>query len=246
MRGRRLGIRWTRAGLDADLRAVCASALGPQDAPANVSVVLGESVGGIRSKHHLYVQGQLLSTTGGDGSLIRAIVRTLGCLAADPVPGTVSLRAFLVIDPDVAAVAVDRRLEGDLLRLEPLLRRRGQRVLMLPRLDAWPDRGAAVLPDVASALGLSVEALNARWPVQPGDDDLATGEVPITRFVYAGLPQSRLRADVVAAMVPLVRDPTGRVARTDVAGLAALTAHVGVNGVVGGGRSRLATALGLS
>ena len=245
VRGRRLGVRWTRAGLDRELRALADGALGAHDAPANLSIVVGESAGTNRSKHHLYVQGQPLSSIDGDGSLIRTVIRMLGALAADPAPGSVSLQAFLVVEPGVAAIAVDRRLASDLGRLEPLLRRRGRSVLRLPRLDVWPDRGTAALPDAATAVAVSREALDARWPAQPGDDDLAAGEVVITRVAYAGLPEPGSRADVVAAMMPMVRDPTGRVARTDAAGLAAFAAHVEVHGVVSGGRNRLAALLGL-
>ena len=246
MGGRRLGVRWTQAGLDAELRALCRGALGVQEAPANISIVLGRLVGGVRSKHQIHVQGQLLSTITDDGSLIRLIIRMLGALATEPVPGTVSLQAFLVVEPSVSAIAVDRRLGPELHRLEPLLRRSGRHVLRLPRLDIWPDRGTAALPDAASAVGVSLAALNARWPVQPGDDDLSAGEEAITRIVHAGPPESGSRADVVAAMVPMVRDPTGRVALTDVAGLAALATHVAADPVVSGDRGRLAALLGLS
>jgi hypothetical protein len=243
--GRRLGVRWTHGGLDAELRGLAAGALGVQDAPANVSIVLGETTDRTRSKHHIHVQGQFASTISGDGGLIRAVVRVLGALAADPPPGSLSLNAFLVIDPGVAAVAVDRRLADDVRRLDPLLRRRGRRVHQLPRLDVWPGRGTAGLPDAATVAGVSVEALDARWPLEPGDDDLAAGEVAITRFVYAGRPEPVSRPESVAAMVPMVRDPAGRVDRTDVAQLAALTARLEVSGVPHGDRSRLAALLGL-
>lgn len=244
--GRRLGVRWSRGGLDAELRALATHALGVQDAPANVSIVLGERTGRTRSKHQLHVQGQLSSMISGDSGLIRAVIRALGALAAEPPPGSLSLNAFLVVDPDGAAVAVDRRLAVDLRRLGPMVRRRGRRVLQLPHLDVWPDRATAVLPDGATAAGVSVEALDARWPPEPGDDDLAAGEVAITQFVYAGYPEPASRADAVAGMLWMLRDSTGRVDRTDAAQLAALTAHLQVNGVVMQDRARLAAVLGLS
>ena len=115
----------------------------------------------------------------GDGGLVRAVVRALGSLAAEPSPESLSLDAFLMIDPSGAVIAVDRRLAGDVRWLGPALRRRGWRVVHLPHLEAWPDRGTAVLPDGAAAAGVSVGALDARWPLEPGDDDLAAGEVPI-------------------------------------------------------------------
>jgi hypothetical protein len=127
-----------------------------------------------------------------------------------------------------------------------LLRRRGRRVLRLPRLDVWPDRGTVGLPDAATTAGVSTEALDVRWPLEPGDDDLAAGELAITRFVYAGRPEAVSRPETVAAMVPMVRDPTGRVDRTDVAQLAALTTHLEVGAVGVGDQSRLAALLGLS
>jgi hypothetical protein len=244
--GRRLGVRWTHGGLDAELRALAAGALGVQDAPANISVLLGESTGPARSKHQIHVQGHLSSIISGDGGLIRAVVRALGALAAGPPPGSLSLNAFLVIDPGVAAIAVDRRLVADVRQLDPLLRRRGRRVLQLPRLDVWPDRGTAGLPDALAAVGVSVEALDARWPLEPGDDDLAAGGAAITRLVYAGRPEPESRPETVAAMVPMVRDPTSRVARADVAQLAVLTANLEANGVLMGDRSRLTALLDLS
>jgi hypothetical protein len=246
IRGRRLGVRWTRAGLDSELRALSDGALGAQDAPANLSIVVGESAGRNRSKHHLYVQGQPLGSFDGDGSLIRAVIRMLGALAADRPAGSLSLNAFLVVDPGIAAIAVDRRLAADLDRLEPMLRRRGRSVLRLARLDMWPDRGVAALLDAATAVGVSVEAVDACWPARPGDDALVSGAMPISRIVYAGLPEPGSRADLVAAMVPMVRDPTGRVARTNAAALAALAAHVDVKAVVSGSRGRLATLLDLT
>jgi hypothetical protein len=244
--GRRLGVRWSRGGLDAELRALAAGALGVQNAPANVSIVLGERAGRTRSKHQLHVQGQLSSMISGDSGLIRAVIRALGALAVEPPPGSLSLNAFVVVDSDGAAVAVDRRLAADLRRLGPMVRRSGRRVLQSPHLNVWPDRGTAVLPDGATAAGVSVEALDARWPLESGDDDLAAGEVAITRFVYAGRPEPASRADAMADMVPMLRDPTGRVDRTEVAQLAALTAHLPVGGVVMQDRGRLAAVLGLS
>jgi hypothetical protein len=229
--GRRLGVRWSRGGLDAELRALAAGALGVGDAPANLSIVLGERTGRTRSKHQLHVQGQLSSMISGDSGLIRAVIRALGALGAEPSPGSLSLNAFLVVGPD-GAVAVDRRLAADVRRLGPMVRRLGRRVLQLPHLDVWSDRGTAVLPDGATAAGVSREALDARWPPEPGDDDLAAGEVPITQFVYAGRPEPESRADAVADMLPMLRDPSGRVDRTKVAPLAALTAHVPVAGVL--------------
>ena len=132
MGGHRLGIRWSRSGLDAELRILAGAALGVQDAPPNISVVLGERTGRTRTKHELHVQGQLSSMISSDSGLIRAIIRALGALAAEPPPGSFSVNAFLMIDADGTAVAVDRRLADDVRRLGPKVRRSGQRVLHRP------------------------------------------------------------------------------------------------------------------
>jgi hypothetical protein len=244
--GRRLGVRWSQRGLDAELRALAAGALGVQDAPANVSIVLGERMGRTRSKHQLHVQGRLSSMISSDGGLIRAVIRVLGALAAGRPPGSLSLDAFLVVDPDGTGVAVDGRLADDVRRLGPKVRRSGRRVLKPPRLDVRPDRATAILADGAAAAGVSVAALDARWPLEPGDDDLTAGEVAVTRFVYAGRPEPESRADAVADMLSMLRDVTGRVDRTEVAQLAALTDHLPLEGIPMGDRGRLATVLGLS
>lgn len=244
--GRRLGVRWSRSGLDAELRSMAAGALGVQDAPPNVSVVVGERTGRTRSKHQLHVQGHLTSQISGDGGLLRALIRALGALASRPEPGTLLIGAFLVIEPDGAAVAVDQRLAADVRLLGPRLRRSGRRVIHVPHLGVRPDQGTAVLPDAATAVGVSVEALDARWPQEPGDDDLAAGELAITRLIHAGRPKPESRGDAVSDMVPMVRDRTGRVSRADVTQLAALTARLPLDGVLIRDRERLAAVLGLS
>jgi hypothetical protein len=235
VRGHRLGVRWSRRGLDAELRGLASNAVGIQNAPPNISVVLGERTGPARSKHQLHVQGQLTSMISGDGGLVRAVVRALGALAAPPAPGTLSIGAFLVIEPDGAAVAIDRRLAADVRRLGPRLRRADRRVIHVPRLDVRPEDGTAILPDA-----------DARWPLQRGDDDLTAGELVISRLIYAGRSKPESHGDAVADMVPMVRDQTGRVTRADVAGIAALTTHFALDGVLIQDRARLAALLGLS
>ena len=244
--GRRLGVRWSRGGLDAELRAVASAARGVQEAPANISVVLGQSTGRTRSKHQLYVQGRLRGMISGDGGLIRAVIRALAGLAGEPPPGCLVLDAVVALDPSGAAVAIDRRLAADLRRLGPHLRRGGWRVLQLPHLDVRPEAAIAVLPDGAAAAGVSVADLDARWPLEPGEDDLSAGEVTITRFVYAGRSGPESRADAVSDMLAMLRDPAGRVDRAEVAQLAALSALVELRGLATGDRPRLSDALGLS
>ena len=242
---RRIGVRWTSGGLDAELRAIAGTALGVQEAPPNLSIVLGDSEGRTRSKHQLHVQGQLLSAVAGDGGLVRAVIRALGALAAEPPSGTFPLNACLVVEPGGSAVAVDWRLTAELQQLEPLLRRRGRLLLRLPLLHVWPDRRAAWLPDAPAAVGVSVSDLDARWPLEPGDDGLKAGEVPIHRFVFPGPPTLESPAEKVAAIVPTLRDPSNRVGRGDVARLATLTADLAVDAMLMGDRSRLARLLGL-
>lgn len=108
------------------------------------------------------------------------------------------------------------------------------------------EQAVAVLPDGASAIGLSIAELDAVWPPGPGDDDLTAGEVAIAEFVYAGDPEPSSRADAVADMVPTVRDRTGRVRRGDVAQLAVMTARIQSAGVPLGDRAGLAASLGIS
>ncbi len=209
-------------------------------------MVVGERTGRTRLKHELHVQGHLSSMISSDGGLVRAVIRALGTLATEPLGGSLLLDAFLLIDPDGTAVVVDRRLAGGLRRLGPKLRRARRRVIHLPHLDVWPDRATAVVPDAAAATGVSVESLDARWPLEPGDDDLVAGEAAISRMIYAGRPHPESRADATAEMVPLLRDPTGRVARAKVAHLAALTARVPFDGVFKHDQPRLAAVLGLT
>lgn len=246
VRGRRIGVRWSRAGLDGDLRALATSALGIQDAPPNISIVLGERAGRTRSKHQLHVQGQLSSVISGESGLVRAVIRALGALAAEPPPGSLSLNAFLVVDQDGTAIAVDRRLAADVRRLEATIRRHGQRVLQLARLDVWPDRDTATLPDAAAATGISLDALDDRWPAQPGDDDLSAGEVAVRRLIYAGRPVAESRGHAIANMVPMLRGPKGLVDRATVAQLAAFTADIELSGAPMQDRSRLAALLGVT
>jgi hypothetical protein len=243
--GRRLGVRWSQRGLDAELRALAGAARGVQDAPPNLSIVVGESAGRTRAKHQLHVQSRLLNVIRSDGGLVRAIARALATLAVEPPPGTLPLNALLLIGPDGTAVAVDSHLSMDVRPLGARLRRQGLRIAHPPRLDFDPDRSVAVLGDPAAALGVSKLALAARWPIGPEDDDLVAGEVRIVRFVYVGRPEPESRADSVADMLLMLRDPTGRLDRGKVARLAALTEGLELRGVFVGDRRRLAALLGV-
>jgi hypothetical protein len=243
--GRRLGVRWSRSGLDAELRGLASGALGVQEAPPNISIVLGEQTGRKRSKHQLHIQGRLSSTFSTDGSLIRAVVRMLGALAGEPPTGSLSLGAMLMMDADGVAVVVDRRLGRDLRDLAPRVRRNGWRVIELPHLAVRRDRPMAILPDSCAAIGVSADELDARWPPERGEDDLRAGEVSISRFVYAGRPEPESRGHSVADMVPMVRDSTGRVRHGDVGSLVSLTAGLPLSGVLMPAGDRLAAALGL-
>lgn len=244
MAGRRLGVRWSRAGLDAELGALApATALGRQEAPPNLSVVVGERSGRSRSKHQLHVQGRLVCTTASDGSLVRAVVRSLVALAVGAPAGTLALGAVAVLGRDRVATAVDRRLAADLDRLAPRLRRSGHRIVDLPHIPVRPAAATAVLPDAAGALGLAVGALDRRWPRAGSDDDLTAGDVWLDRIVYAGNPQPESPAAAIADMVPMARDQTGRVRTHDIDDLAVLASATTTRGVYAGDRAALLGAL---
>ena len=245
MAGRRLGVRWSQRGLDSELRALAGAALGVQDAPANLSIVVGESGGRTRAKHQLHVQSRLLNVIRSDGGLVRAVIRVLATMGVEPPPGTLPLNALLLVGPDGTAVAVDSRLSIDVRPLGTRLRQEGLRIVHPPRLDLDPDRAVAVLGDPAAALGVSRLALAQRWPIGPEDDDLVAGEVRIARFVYVGRPEPESRADAIADMLAMLRDPTGRLDRDQVAKLVALTADLELRGVFVGDRRRLAALLGV-
>lgn len=244
MSGRRIGVRWTRSGLDAELRALAAGALGPQDAPPNLSVVVGERSGHKVTKHQLVVQGRLLCVTGRDGGLLRAVVRALGALVAGPPPGTVALSAFLVIDPAGIATIVDHRLAAEFRRLEPRLRRAGHRVVEPPSLFARPASATVSLPDSAGAVGVPRSVLDRRWPLDGVDDDLVAGDVPVSKLVYGCSREPDSQAFAVAEMLPSVRDGAGRVRTTDVERLAQLARRLSTEAVPVHDPGRLRRVLG--
>lgn len=238
-------MRWSRAGLDAELRALATAAVGVEAAPANVSTVLGERAGRTRTKHQLHVQGDLTTVTGADGTLVRAVIRALGALAVGAPEGTLTLKALLVLSAGGTATIVDRRLATGLRSLEPGLRRAGARITAVPHVLIRPATGEAVLPDGAGALGVSVAEVDTRWPRQRGDDDLVAGPVPVDRLVYAGRPDPESTAAAVADMAPMLRDGTGRLRTDDVAALTAFAGAVEHEVAATADRTRLRRALGL-
>lgn len=245
MGGRRIGVRWSRAGLDAELRGLAGAALGPHDAPPNVSIVVGDTSGRSRTKHHMVVQGELVAATASDAALVRAVIRALGALVAVPPPGAVALNAFALVDPAGAATIVDRRLAGEFRRLEPRLRRSGRRLVEAPRLHVRPAGATLALPDSATGLGVSLEALDRRWPLEGMVDDLAAGDLPVSGVVYAGRAEPESRAVAVADMVPLARDRVGSVRTVDVGQLAVMAEAVPTEPIPSHDRGRLRRALGV-
>ncbi|MGH9178398.1 MAG: hypothetical protein ACRD0N_07580 [Acidimicrobiales bacterium] len=244
--GRRIGVRWTRTGLDAELRALAGGALGRHDAPPNLSVVVGERSGHKLTKHQLTVQGRLLCVTGHDGGLLRALVRALGTLVAGAPPGTVALSAFLVIDPSGIATIVDHRLAAQFRRLEPRLRRAGHRVVEPPTLFVRPASATVSLPDSAGAVGVSRRALDRRWPLEGADDDLVAGDVAVSKLVYGCSREPESLAFAMAEMMPLVRDGAGLVRTTDVERLSQLAQRLPTEPVPGHDPGHLRRVLGLS
>jgi hypothetical protein len=226
------------------VRALAPAALGIGPAPPNLSVVLGERSGRTRSKHQLHVQGELSTITAADGTLVRAVVRALGSLAADAPEGRLTVNAVPVIGPRGAATIVDRRLVTELRRLEPVVRRAGAHVVDVTRVVVRSDTSSAILPDGAGALGVSVAAIDRRWPRARGDDDLRAGEVRVGRIVYAGRPDPESPAAAIADMASMVRDG-GRLRTDDIAALAALARAVECHPAAGRDRARLRRALGV-
>ena len=74
-------MRWSRPGLAARLAALSGAATGGHDAPANLSVVVGDNHGPVRAKHALYVQGVYLGSPATDGRLLRTVIRAGAALA---------------------------------------------------------------------------------------------------------------------------------------------------------------------
>lgn len=243
--GRRIGVRWSRAGLDEELRRLARSSLGVQDAPPNLSVVVGETSGRTSTKHNLYVQGQLASTTRSEGALVRAIIRALAALGTAIPDDTLTINAFLLIDPMGAVTAVDRRLTADFRHLEPRLRRSGHRAVDAPHLCVRPEAPTVVLPDTRRTVAIELDELDRRWPREKWDDDLLAGDLALSRLVYGGHPDPQSLSAAVADMVSLVRDARGRVATDAVVLLAELAGRVETEGVPGQDPKTLSRALGI-
>lgn len=227
-------MRWSRPGLDAELRLLTGVGLGPHEAPPNISIVVGEGRGRSRTKHQLSVQGQPTCVTRRDGPLVRAVVRAVGALTTTVPHDGLTVNAFLLLRPDGRAVAVDRRLAADFRRIEPRLRRSGLTVADVPWVVLNAGSATAVLADGAGALGLRVDDVDQRWPRDGTDDDLTAGEVAVERIVHVGGRDPESLAAAVGDMVPLVGDATRRVKVTDVELLAAFADRTQVVGLPGG------------
>jgi hypothetical protein len=226
---RRLGVRWNRPGLDHVMSEHAAEVAA--DAPANVSVVLGKQAGSVRSKHALYVQGRLVVATPSEGRLVRCIVRALASLGAEPPAGSSKLGASLIAYPDRAMIAIDHRLASELRHLEPRLRTIGAHLIETPFLSV---RAATVyLPDCSTLVGFSSARLAEAYPSVDLDDPLTPGPVTLSALVYQGHPLPESRASAVADMIPLAREPGGRVRSENVRELVKLSATARTRGVLG-------------
>jgi hypothetical protein len=238
---RRLGVRWSRSGLSAQLRALVGESPAAGAAPWNLSVVVGEAKGTTRSKHQLHVQGRFSLAFADDGRLLRSMLRMLGVLGSVAPPGSLTVNAVLVLRPDGSGVVVDHRLVELLQRIEPQLRHGGCRVLYTPWVVLDPAGAAALLPDSIALLGVETNELARRWPSGAADDDLRSGALGIDSFAYLAPRDATSRAAVVAGLTPTVMRADQTTSTEDVELLAQL--DVRAIGITDGDRSRLRSLL---
>lgn len=219
-------MRWSGPGFAEELRGLCTSARGPQPAPPNVSVVVGERKGRSRTKHYVYAQGTQLLVTSHDAAVIRAVIRALSILGTEPPEGTLPLRAVLLLHADGTATAVDGRLTEHVNVSAAHLARGGHRLIATPRLALRPAAASVELPEWECSVGVSPEELNRRHPLGREGDPMISGTVRLKRFAHiAKVPPSSLAA-AIAEVVPLTTNGA-RTARTDdVARLADLAGRV--------------------
>jgi hypothetical protein len=242
--GRRIGVRWSEDTLPERLRDVVGTALDPASAPPNISILVGARHDVGRSKHQMYVQGEIALIASRDGRLVRGVLRAISCLADRPSRTLLSVKASLVITADGKAIAVDRMLMQTAQALEAGLRRRGATFVDLPILRLDAVNGSVLMPDTATMLAIDRTELEARWPQQEGDDDLRAGPVSLDRVVVRQLrdPQSRSAA---VAMMPLLLPTSGRVNTEDVRRLVQLSARVELIPVQSNDVAALRRALGM-
>jgi hypothetical protein len=244
--GRRIGVRWSEGTLAERLRNVVGTALDPAPAPPNISILVGARRDVGRSKHQMYVQGEIALIASRDGRLVRGVLRAISCLADKPSHTLLPVKASLVVTADGKAIAVDRMLMQTAQALEAGLRRRGATFVDLPILRLDAVNGSVLVPDTATMLAIDRTELEARWARQEGDDDLRAGPVPLDRVVVRGLRDPQSRSTAVAMMMPLLLPPSGRVTTEDVKRLVQLSARVELTPVQPDDVAALRRALGMS
>jgi hypothetical protein len=210
----------------------------------NLAVLLGDVEGHTRSKHLLHVQGRLRLATTSDSRLLRAVIRSAAALAADQPVGTLRLDASILLDPHGRAMAIDNQLGDELRRLEPRARRSNYRIIDTPFIDVDTSSATIVLPEWRELTGLSADALDGRWPSDPGADDLRAGHVQLGTMIYAGHPFAESRAAAISEMTPMVLQSDRTVRTEDVRKVAELAERIETRATPGG-PSGLVSALDL-
>ena len=240
-----LGVRWSDPSLGEQLGSIADTFRGVGEAPPNVSVVVGESSGRSRVKHHLYVQGVPLVVSADDSRLIRATIRVLATLAVGVPAGVPPLHTTLVLRADGETIAVDRRLSGELQRLEPRLRRTGARIIDVPSFSVVGGTNEIRLPDAASVVGVGREELQDHWPLGAGDDDLRGLLSRISTVVVLDRANPDSIAGALAAVAPIAAGLKRGLATTDVRALLPLVERAKVVAVHADTRHALRSALGI-
>gem|GEM_PF-7076512 len=151
-------MRWSDASIAAQLReALAAYHVAAHESPANISVLFGTSEGGIHRKHQLYVADQLRFTTLSYGRLLSFIVGFLEDIARQrQQPDQLRLQTLVVTHtkkPD-GVVLIDGRLQYELDRIWPTLRRSGVR--MIDRLAVYADEQDHLVDFASPLLDLQV------------------------------------------------------------------------------------------
>jgi hypothetical protein len=211
-------VRWTATGLDGTLGAALRADVHDDDAPANITVVVGAAARGVRSKHELYVQGRLVLISASAERITRAVVRALGDLAVTRPADSLALQALVAFDPDGRVTLVDRQLVEQLWALDRPLRRAGWRVV--DTAEVYVDLATASV-SLSNAADLVVDGyLTGDRPdsgTSDGLDDLRGGQIPIARIVFAGTADGSSMARTLAEAAPLVwqRDSSLRLSDLD-------------------------------
>jgi hypothetical protein len=203
-------VRTNDAAIGAQVASLLEAHVVPDiQAPANLSMLVGEDNGPVREFHRLFRGGQLVARTRSRGRLVRSTLSYLDAFVDEPV-GTVRLDARLLVR-DGGAVLIDPMLRFSLERLERRLEHTGYRfadVLGAPvdreqlEVKLWPprleiDRGA-------------LEVLNREYPPEVSEFELAAVQLPVHALVLLhadsenGWSASRRLLSVTRLVEPLL------------------------------------------